>query len=104
VKCIAFGVGVACHVINGVQRKMIIQKSSPSVKLGNFVIKYKQIPYDNRYFFIYYKGILMSKIPSQLIKNGDWMPFFPAAIVLEGAGNMKRFIKRVQAHNNYLDD
>lgn len=37
---------------------------APYTRSGDYKVLYKQIKYDNRYFFIYYKGENIAKIPS----------------------------------------
>ncbi len=79
---------------------------SPTMKLNGYKVKYKQVPYDERYFFIYYRDKEIAKIPYHLynIKGipGNWLldGYSPKAEY----DHYDRFMDRVEAYNKYLDN
>lgn len=74
----------------------------PETKIGEFICRYKQVPYDNRYFFVYYEGKEISRIPSQFRHHSFLYR-------LMDLGRDKRwetwynFLERVNRYDEYLD-
>lgn len=72
------------------------------MRIGDFICRYKQVPYDNRYFFVYFKGEEIAKIPQHferhdlvyrlmdLNRDRRWETWY-------------KFIERVEKYNSYLD-
>lgn len=77
----------------------------PTITLGKYFIKYRQIPYDDRYFIIKYDNIEISKIPFSLFEE-EWLMVFPYNIYTMFSENEKRitnFLNKVEIYNEYLD-
>lgn len=74
----------------------------PQTRQGLFTIKYKQVPYENRYYFVYYGGETepIAKMPSTLLSlverligdnhiyNTSWY----------------KFLERVDTYDKFLDE
>lgn len=78
-------------------------KRPPTMKIGNYLVKYKQILYEDRYFFIYYDRREIAKIPYHLERHNF-------AYRLMDLGRDRRwevwykFLERVEKYNEYLDN
>jgi hypothetical protein len=84
----------------------------PTVTIGEYKIKYKQVPYDNRYFFVnfcdkydkYGRSITIMQVPFYLYEKYElkMLPFVQLASWKEQE-RFHRFIDRVQKYNNILN-
>ena len=72
------------------------------MKIDNFQVKYKQVPYDNRYFFVYYDGQEIAKVPHHLERQN-----FVYRLIDMGRDRRwetwYNFLERVEKYNKYLD-
>jgi len=87
-------------------------KSSPTMTT-NYGLKiiYKQVSYIDRYFFMYYKKELVSKVRVGMVREGayevdlvkllDIIPVFDKK--MKDVMQIHRFLQRVKAHDQYLD-
>lgn len=79
---------------------------APATKLNKWKVIYKQIPYDDRYFFVYYNNILVGKIPSHFTQIVDKL--LPYGLIEEklecraAINQWERFIGRVEKYNASL--
>lgn len=77
----------------------------PQISSGDYTIKYKQVPHDDRYFILLYQKKEFARIPSYLEKKfgrgilpitfGDKFPGW--------GGRWYNFIEKVEQYNKYLD-
>ncbi len=80
---------------------------APSTTFGTVKIKYVQVPYDNRFFYLYKDGNVVLRIPSSNLKHGIGCFMFPT---ITGPAQHKalrkqleRFNERVTAYDDHLD-
>ena len=82
---------------------MVAYRRPPSMKIDKFQVRYKQVPYDNRYFFVYYDGQEIAKVPYHLEQ-------YDLVYKLMDIGRDRRweiwynFLGRVERYNEYLDN
>lgn len=75
----------------------------PEMRMGRFICRYKQIPYDNRYFFVYFEGQEIAKIPRYMERHD-------LVYRLMDLGRDRRwetwykFLERVEKYDKYLDE
>lgn len=74
----------------------------PRSKFGDFVITYKQVPYEDRYFYISYRTwTQMAKIPLRIYNElGRKMFWF---VPEQKEPQLERFLAKVYDYNQYLD-
>jgi hypothetical protein len=76
---------------------------APYTRIDGFTVRYKQIPYDNRYFFVYFDKQEIAKIPRYLEK------YNLIYRLLDLEANRKwdvwyNFLERVRKYDEYLDE
>jgi hypothetical protein len=74
---------------------------SPYTRIHDFLIKYKQVPYDDRYYFVYYGGTQVAKIKSCyffLLERLCLSPNDPPPRCWD------RFVSRVYQYNTFLNE
>ena len=78
----------------------------PTIKYGDWSIKYKQISHIHRYFFVFYKGQEISKIPSDIFWHLQWtaFPFDLNGRTYGQESRTRRFMERVAKYDNILDE
>ena len=80
-----------------------MQKTSPRLTVGNWKIVYRQVPYDDRYFFIYYNGEQVAQIPCYIYEEHSMYILPKAVYATLPCWRREDFSERVLAHDNYLD-
>lgn len=76
---------------------------APWTRYAEYTIKYKQVPYDNRYFFVYYGGYSdeIMRIPYTLI---HLIEAFAGNVYWNHERSYDRFMYRVGEYNKWLDN
>ena len=87
-----------------VQNQVLVMRH-PTFKYDEFEIRYKQVPYDNRYFFVYHRKILVATLSCTYAYA--WLMSGYPFIDPTDAGIYKRFEKfvgRCDEYDKWLDD
>lgn len=81
--------------------KKTIQKTPPIFKYDSFKVIYKQVLYDDRYYFVYHNkdADFIMKIPANLFQRNYLPNFDPMSYWV----SFTKFLDRVEAHDRYLD-
>ena len=84
------------------------QKRPPTVTIGSWKWTYKQVPYEERYFFGSvndgYKYVEVMKIPYYLFEELG-MRIFPFSGEPQfRIDHFDKFLERVESHNKFLDE
>lgn len=72
----------------------------PTANYGKYKFQYKQVPYDDRYYFVFYEGIEIMKIPSRLRFIFDQVIY--GTFLYDSW--FDRFSGRVDKYNKWLDE
>jgi len=72
-----------------------------TTKSDKFTIKYIQIPYDNRYFVVYYGRKEIMRLPSCLVTSNNYKMFWGDFGFSES--QISKFFERVTKKDAFLD-
>lgn len=77
----------------------------PTIKFGDWQIKYKQIPYEDRYFFVFYKKYEVAKISSVVFVDLKWwaFPFGVHTKLHNQEDRIAAFEQRVKEYDDHWD-